>query len=90
MESFDAWLVSKQKIKLEQKVIFFRLLATMVGAGLSIMKAITILGKQEKNVLLQKAYDHIIAGIKSGKSLSQTLREYGENFSDSECSIIES
>lgn len=65
MDSFDAWLLSKQKIKLEQKVIFFRLLATMVGAGLSIMKSISILEKQEKNVLLQKAYGNIITGIKS-------------------------
>ena len=90
MDTVDAWLVSKQRIKTEQKVIFFRLLATMVNAGLSIMKSITILEKQEKNVLLQKAYANIITGIKSGKNLSQTLREYGENFSDSECSIIES
>ena len=90
MDSFDAWLLSKQKIKLEQKVIFFRLLATMVGAGLSIMKSISILEKQEKNVLLQKAYGNIITGIKSWKNLSATLREYGENFSDAECSIIES
>lgn len=65
MDAFDTWLVSKQKIKLEQKVIFFRLLATMVNAGLSIMKAITILEKQEKNILLQKAYANIIIGIKS-------------------------
>ncbi|MDD5376530.1 MAG: type II secretion system F family protein [Candidatus Gracilibacteria bacterium] len=90
MDSFDAWLISKQKIKLEHKVIFFRLLATMVNAGLSIMKAVGILEKQEKNVLLKRAYGNIITGIKSGKNLSQTLREYGENFSDSECSIIES
>ncbi len=54
------------------------------------MKAVTILSKQEKNVLLQKAYENIIKGIRSGTSLSQTLREYGENFSDAECSIIES
>lgn len=89
MDTFDAWLISKQKIKLEQKVIFFRLLATMVNAGLSIMKAINILEKQEKNVLLKRAYGNIITGIRTGKNLSQTLREYGENFSDSECSIIE-
>lgn len=61
MDSFDAWLISKQKIKLEQKVIFFRLLATMVGAGLSLMKAINILEKQEKDVLLKRAYGNIIA-----------------------------
>lgn len=90
MEAFDAWLVSKQTIKLEHKVVFFRLLATMVNAGLSIIKAISILEKQEKNVLMKRTYENIFTGIKSGKNLSQTLREYGENFSDSECSIIES
>lgn len=64
MDKIDAWLISKQKIKLEQKVIFFRLLATMVNAGLSVMKAVNILEKQEKDVLLKKAYINIVAGIK--------------------------
>lgn len=90
MEAVDAWLVSKQKIKLEQKVVFFRLLATMVSAGLSIVKAMSILEKQEKDAILKRAYENIITGIKSGTNLSQTLRAYGENFSDAECSIIES
>jgi len=64
MDTIDAWLISKQKIKLEQKVIFFRLLATMVNAGLSVMKAVNILEKQEKDVLLKKAYINIVTGIK--------------------------
>ena len=90
MDQFDAWLVSQQKIKLEKKVIFFRLLATMVNAGLSIMKAITILDKQEKDPILKRAYENILTGIRWGKNLSQTLRDYGDNFTDAECSIIES
>lgn len=64
MDTFDEWLISKQKIKLEKKVIFFRLLATMVNAGLSVIKAVGILEKQEKDVLLKRAYGNIIAGIK--------------------------
>lgn len=32
LDKIDEWLVSRQKIKLEKKVIFFRLLATMVNA----------------------------------------------------------
>lgn len=90
MDTIDAWLISKQKLKTEHKVIFFRLLATMVNAGLSIMKSITILEKQEKTIVLQRAYGRMISGIKSGKNLSQILREYGDNFADAECSIIES
>lgn len=90
IDRIDAWLISKQRISLSQKVVFFRLLATMVNAGLSILKAVAILEKQEKNVLMQKIYEQIVSGIKGGKNLSQTLRDYGSSFSDSECSIIES
>lgn len=64
MDKIDAWLISKQGIKLEQKVIFFRLLATMVNAGLSVMKSVSILEKQEKDVILKRAYSSIIVGIK--------------------------
>lgn len=90
MDKLEDWMLKRQKINLQQKVIFFRLLATMVNAGLSVIKAVGILEKQEKNVILKRAYLQIIAGIKGGKNLSQTLREYQNNFSDSECSIIES
>lgn len=64
MDKIDEWLISRQKIKLEKKVIFFRLLATMVNAGLSVIKAISILEKQEKNPVLKRAYEAIIIGIK--------------------------
>ncbi len=86
----DEWLISKQKINIKWKVIFFRLLSTMVNAWISILKAMTILQKQEKNPVLNKLYVKIIDWIKSGKNLSTSLREYGNNFSDSECSMIES
>lgn len=90
LDAMNEWFVSQQKINLKSKVIFFRLLSTMVNAWISILKSITILNKQETDPVLKKFYDHIINWIKSWKSLSVTLREYKENFSDSECSIIES
>lgn len=64
LATLDAWLLSKQGIKIEQKVIFFRLLATMTNAGLSLMKSVNILEKQEKNPIMKKIYSNIIAGIK--------------------------
>lgn len=42
-----------QKVKIKDKVIFFRLLATMINAGISLVKAIAILEKQEKNPVLK-------------------------------------
>ncbi len=90
LESFDRWLISIQKIKLKQKVIFFRLLATMANAGLPILKSLTILEKQEKSPIMLLIYSKIISNIKSGKNLSNTLRALDGMFSEAEASIIES
>jgi len=90
LDKINEWLIEQQKINLKSKVIFFRLLATMVNAGISVLKSITILEKQEKNLVLKKLYTNIIDWIKWWKNLSNSLRDYNNNFSDSECSIIES
>jgi type IV pilus assembly protein PilC len=90
IDRLNDWMISQQKIKIKQKVLFYRLLATMVNAGISIIKAIAILQKQEKDPLLIKLYVHIAKSIREGKNLSTSMREYGSVFSDSECSIIES
>lgn len=90
IESINEWLMSQQGISVHDRVILFRLLATMVNAGLSIVKAITILEKQEKNPMLENVYRKILSYIKEGKNLSNALREFDSSFSDSECSIVES
>ena len=74
LEALDAWLLSKQKINTKQKVVFFRLLATMVNAGLPMLKSLAILQKQEADPLLQHIYGQIIEQIKGGKNLSNALR----------------
>ena len=87
---FEKWMISNQKMNLKQKLIFFRLLATMVNSGLPVLKAIGILEKQEKNLVIKNYYTKTIAGIRSGHSLSDTLRGFGTTFGEAECSIIES
>ena len=89
-EQLNDWFISQQGINIKQKVIFYRLLATMVNAGISIIKAISILQKQEKNPVLIKLYAHLEKSIREGKNLSSSMQAYGNAFSDSECSIVES
>lgn len=84
------WMISKQKVSLKWKVVFFRLLATMVNAWIPVLKAISILEKQEKDLIFKKLYIDIIEWIKQWRTLSLSLKEHSWNFSDSECSIIES
>ena len=50
-------------IKLRQKVIFFRILATMVNASLTVLKSLTSLKKQEKDPNMVKFYVFMIDKI---------------------------
>jgi len=50
-------------IKLRQKVIFFRILATMVNASLTVLKSLTSLKKQEKDPNMIKFYEFMIDKI---------------------------
>jgi type IV pilus assembly protein PilC len=90
LDAINDWMLSRQKVKTKQKVIFFRLLATMSNAGLPVMKSLSILQKQETHPVMQGVYNAIIESIKMGKNLSSTLRESNSSFSDAEASIIES
>jgi type IV pilus assembly protein PilC len=90
LDAINEWMLSRQKVKTKQKVIFFRLLATMSNAGLPVMKSLSILQKQETHPVMQGVYNAIIESIKMGKNLSSTLRESNSSFSDAEASIIES
>lgn len=90
LASIDEYLISSQKVSVKWKVVFFRLLATMVNAWIPVLKWLTILEKQEKDVVLQRMFHALVNGIKWWKNLSLSMRDYWNNFSDSECSIIES
>lgn len=90
LDSINDRFISKQKINIKNKVIFFRLLSTMVNAWIPVLKSVWILEKQEKDNVMKKFFWSIITGIKSWKNLSINLKEYWWNFSDSECSMIES
>ena len=90
LSQIETWMLSRQRITLKQKVVFFRLLATMANAGLPILKSLNILERQEKDQVSKTYFSKMISGIKSGKNLSATLRDFDGNFTDAECSIIES
>lgn len=83
-------ILSSQKIKLKDKVTFYRLLATMVNAGLTVLQAIKILYEEQKKPVIKKILAKMIDNIHSGKNLSATLKEFPRSFSDSEVAMVES
>jgi type IV pilus assembly protein PilC len=83
------FLFKQGSISLRQKVVFFRILATMVNASLTILKSLSALRKQEKNPNMIKFYDFMITRIQSGTTMHDALGSYYGCFNDAEVSIIE-
>jgi len=83
-------LLTNQKVKLRDKVTFYRLLATMVNAGLTVLQALKVLHDEQKNPVMKKIQDAMIKDIHSGHNLSSTLKLFPKSFSDSEIAMIES
>lgn len=83
-------LISNQKVKLGDKVTFYRLLATMVNAGLTVLQALKVLCDEQKNPVMKRVEESIVQNIQSGQSLSATLKLFPKSFSDSEIAMVES
>lgn len=77
------------KITLRQKVVFFRILATMTNASMTVLKSLTALRQQEKTKTMKSFYDFMISRVQSGATLNESLRAYYGQFNDAECSILE-
>lgn len=81
-------LISLQKVKIKEKVIFYRLLATMINAGISLMKAVSILEKQEKNAVLKRMLSKIHDDLKEWRNLSECLEQFPATFNEAEIWMI--
>jgi type IV pilus assembly protein PilC len=70
-----------KRIKLSDLVIFFRQLATMINAGLPIVRALYILSEQTENPKLKDVVVAVRKDVEAGNSLSQALEKHPEIFS---------
>lgn len=67
-------------IKTSDKIVFAKNLSAMIGAGLSISKAMTTLEKQFQNNNFRKVVEGVNFSIKEGKTIHESLKEYPEVF----------
>lgn len=90
MDKLNAYFLSMQKIKTKEKVLFYRLLATMTNAGMSVLKSMIVLEKQEKNAALKNILWRFCKELKDGKNLSECIELYPSSFAEAEVWIIRS
>ena len=70
-----------KRVKLEALVVFSRQLATMINAGISIVKCLDILGNQLKDPVLKPVVGQTMRDVKNGISLTDALAKHGNVFS---------
>src|SRR5918992_4052665 len=70
-----------KRIKLGDLVVFSRQLATLINAGLPIVRALYILSEQTENPKLKDVVVAVRKDVEAGSSLSQALEKHPEVFS---------
>src|ERR671910_1780413 len=68
-------------IRLADLVVFSRQLATMINAGLPIVRALNVLSEQTENPKLKDVVVEVRKDVEAGSSLSQALEKHPEVFS---------
>lgn len=70
-----------RKLKLESLVIFSRQFATMINAGVSMIKCLDILENQTKDEVLKPVIAQAVADVKNGMSLTDAFAKHPNVFS---------
>lgn len=70
----------RKGVKLKDLTIFSRQFATMINAGVSLVRTLNILADQATNPKFKKSISEIRAKVEEGNSLSDALRDYPRIF----------
>ncbi len=77
------------KVPMGMKIIFFRELATLTGAGIQLVDALQILSVQFKEKQVIKIIDQIAEMVKAGHTFSSALSMYPKLFSPMVVSLVQ-
>ncbi len=88
-DQINDWLINMSGIKLDEKLLFFQLLGSMIGAGLPIIDAMNLLINQTKNEKLKRVIEDMRKQIEDGQSLAASMRYNDDVFDEATCSVIE-
>jgi type IV pilus assembly protein PilC len=72
----------QEKVTEKNVVVFCRIFATMINAGLPLIQCLDLLGKQEQNKTFAKVIGGIKGDIEGGSTLTEALKKYPKIFDD--------
>lgn len=68
------------RVKSKILMIFTRQLATLVSAGLPLLRGLTVLGNQEKNKVMQRTVNSLADSVQGGGTFSESLGQHPRVF----------
>lgn len=76
-------------IPMKEKVVFMRQMATMIGAGLPLTRALEIMVQQSENPMFKRVLGEVLASVQAGKSLATSFKEQKEVFDEVTLNLID-
>jgi type IV pilus assembly protein PilC len=77
-----------QNVKLPELAVFFKQLAAMVGAGISITRCLSTLSKQQKNQYFSRLLLTVMNDVTAGMALSAAMSKYPRVFNAMVISLL--
>ncbi len=75
-------LFQRKTIKPKVMMIFTRQLATLIDAGLPLLRGLTVLSKQERDVVLKRTINNLADSVQGGSTFSEGLAQHPRIFND--------
>jgi len=75
-------LFQKKTVKPKTLMIFTRQLATLIDAGLPLLRGLTVLAKQERDAVLKKTITGLAESVQGGSTFSEGLAQHPRLFND--------
>ena len=76
------------RVPAREVVVFTRLFATMIGAGLPLVQSLRVLGRQTENKSFRKVIRGMVRDVESGDTLSGAMGRHGKVFSELSVSLV--
>ena len=75
-------LFERKTVKPRVQMIFTRQLATLIDSGLPLLRALTVLHKQERDKVLKNTIANLSDAVQSGSTFSESLSQHPKIFND--------
>src|SRR4051794_13724430 len=73
-------LFQKKTIKSKTLMVFTRQLATLIDAGLPLLRGLNVLAKQERDVVLKNTINQVADSVQGGSTFSESLEQHPKIF----------